>query len=299
MKFFKGENSGNIVTTAWKVTSERASAGDSFSLLEPNTSEGAHEKHLPVIKIKGSTVRVEVGSAEHPMLDAHYITFIALETKKGFQKKNLKPGDVPAAEFALTADDVPLAAYEYCNLHGLWKTPVKSASSISVKPRMLITYFSAGGTTAAAARKLADEVHADLYEIRPETPYTAADLDWTDKGSRSTAEMTDPSARPAISGEIPALSRYDTVLIGYPIWWGTAPRIINTFLETADLAGKTVVPFATSGGNSISKSEDLLQEQYPDQIKWHAGRLLSKSPSADEIRKWLADLIWLPDSDLA
>ena len=124
MKFFKGENSGNIVTTAWKVTSERASAGDSFSLLEPNTSEGAHEKHLPVIKIKGSTVRVEVGSAEHPMLDAHYIQWIMLETNLGRARRVLAPGSAPKACFRLVEGEKPVAAYEYCNLHGYWKKEI-------------------------------------------------------------------------------------------------------------------------------------------------------------------------------
>jgi len=150
--------------------------------------------------------------------------------------------------------------------------------------KTLVTYFSATGTTKKAAQQLADIIGADLYEITPETPYTDADLDWTNKQSRSSVEMKDLSSRPAIKGTVDNLSQYDTVYIGFPIWWYTAPTIINTFIEANDLKGKTVVPFATSGGSTIEKSCEDLKKTYPD-LKWKQGKLLNSIDRA-EIEAW-------------
>ena len=124
--------------------------------------------------------------------------------------------------------------------------------------KALVAYFSASGVTADAAKKLAEAEGADLYEIVPETPYTSADLDYTNKQSRSTLEMTDPSSRPALADRDAPIAGHDTIFLGFPIWWGTAPRIVNTFLESYDLSGKTIVLFATSGGSGFGKTaEDL------------------------------------------
>ena len=117
--------------------------------------------------------------------------------------------------------------------------------------KTLVVYFSATGTTKAAAQRLAQEFDADLYEITPEVPYTAADLNWRDKTSRSTIEMQDKTSRPAIKGRCENIADYDTVWIGFPIWWYTAPTIINTFIEAHDLSGKTLNVFATSGGSRL------------------------------------------------
>ena len=117
--------------------------------------------------------------------------------------------------------------------------------------KTLIVYFSATGNTKAAAQKLAQEFNADLYEITPEVPYTAADLDWRDKTSRSTLEMKDKTSRPAIKGRCENIADYDVVWIGFPIWWYTAPTIVNTFIEAHDLSGKTLNVFATSGGSDV------------------------------------------------
>ena len=114
--------------------------------------------------------------------------------------------------------------------------------------KTLVVYFSATGTTKAAAQRLAKEFNADLYEITPEVPYTSADLDWRDKNSRSTIEMKDKSSRPAIKGHCDNIADYDVVWIGFPVWWYTAPTIVNTFIEAHDLSGKTLNVFATSGG---------------------------------------------------
>ena len=115
----------------------------------------------------------------------------------------------------------------------------------------LVAYFSATGTTARAARRLAEAIGADLFEIAPEQPYTSADLNWNDKNSRSSREMADEKCRPAVAGNAPGMSAYDTVFVGFPIWWYVEPRIIDTFLEAHDLSGKTIVPFATSGGSGL------------------------------------------------
>lgn len=124
----------------------------------------------------------------------------------------------------------------------------------------LVVYFSATGTTEKLAETIADMVGADLYEIVPEEPYTDEDLDYNDDNSRANKEMNDEAARPAIASEtIENIDDYDTIFIGYPIWWGTMPRIINTFVETYDLSGKTVMPFCTSGGSGIATSETDLR----------------------------------------
>ena len=129
--------------------------------------------------------------------------------------------------------------------------------------KALVAYFSASGTTKRLAEKLAKVADADLFEIAPEQLYTAADLDWHDKKSRSSVEMADPSSRPAMVGTVENLAEYDTVFLGFPIWWYVAPTIINTFLEAHDFAGKTVVPFATSGGSGMGKTVKALKPSAP------------------------------------
>ena len=140
--------------------------------------------------------------------------------------------------------------------------------------KTLIVYFSATGNTRAAAQKLAKEFNADLYEITPEELYTAADLDWRDKTSRSTIEMQDKSSRPAIKGRCENIADYDTVWIGFPVWWYTAPTIVNTFIEAHDLSGKTLNVFATSGGSDVKDSYNDLKKAYP-QYTWGESRLMN------------------------
>lgn len=154
--------------------------------------------------------------------------------------------------------------------------------------KTLVAYFSATGVTKGAAEKLAEVTGGDLYEIQPEVPYTDADLDWQDKQSRSSVEMADLSSRPAIKGKVENLDDYDTVFIGFPVWWYTAPTIINTFIETNDLKGKTVIPFCTSGGSSIKKSAEDLKKAYPD-LNWKEGKLLNRIPKED-LETWVKGL---------
>ena len=145
--------------------------------------------------------------------------------------------------------------------------------------KVLIAYFSASGVTARAAREMAQATGADLYEIRPAEPYTAADLNWMDKGSRSTREMRDPACRPAVAEPVEDMGQYDTVFVGFPIWWGVEPRIVDTFLEGYDFSGKTLIPFATSGGSGVGRAEKSLRERCP-KAAWQQGRLVNSGGAA-------------------
>lgn len=146
--------------------------------------------------------------------------------------------------------------------------------------KKLVAYYSASGVTARKAKDLASEVGADVYEIVPAQKFTSADLDWTNRKSRSTLEMRDPSSRPELAEKTTELSGYDTVYIGFPIWWGVAPRVINTFIENNDLAGKKIGIFATSGGTGISAAIKDLQKKYPD-LDIRGGKLLNGSVKGD------------------
>ena len=155
--------------------------------------------------------------------------------------------------------------------------------------KILVACFSAGGETARLAKTIAEVVDGDLFEIKPETPYAAADLDWTDSRSRSTLEMNDEGCRPAIAGRVEDMARYDTVFVGFPIWWYQAPRIIETFLEGYDFAGKTLVPFATSGGSGMGKTGSILKAVCPA-ATWLPGKRMQSRESAEAVRKWLDEL---------
>ena len=139
--------------------------------------------------------------------------------------------------------------------------------------KKLVAYFSASGITKKAAERLAAQQGADLFEIRPIQPYTKADLDWTNKKSRSTLEMTEKGSRVAIAEKVPDMKQYDEIFLGFPIWWGVAPHIINSFLEQYDLAGKTISPFATSGGSGYGRSNKELEASAPG-AKFNPGRML-------------------------
>lgn len=155
--------------------------------------------------------------------------------------------------------------------------------------RKLVAYFSASGVTAKVAETLSEAIGADLYEIEPEVPYTKEDLDWMDKQSRSTIEMNDPASRPAIAGKRDNMDDYDTVFVGFPIWWYVAPTIINTFLESYDLTGKTIIPFATSGGSGMGKTNEKLQPSCPNS-KLIEGKVFKKSASKSELAAWVEGL---------
>ena len=153
------------------------------------------------------------------------------------------------------------------------------------KMKTLVAYFSATGTTEAVAKDLAEVAGATLYEIKPEVRYTAADLDWRDKQSRSTLEMQDKMSRPAIVEDLKDADSYDVIYIGFPIWWYTAPTIINTFIDTYGFDGKTVKLFATSGGSGIAGADKQFREQYPG-INWKEGKLLNDASKKD-LESWV------------
>lgn len=156
--------------------------------------------------------------------------------------------------------------------------------------KILVAYFSASGQTARLAKTLAETTHADLFAIEPETPYTPADLDWNDNTSRSTVEMRDPSSRPAIAKRIKNMDSYETVFVGFPIWWGVAPHIINAFLESYDFSGKTVIPFATSGGSGMGSTDSVLKGSCPSAAAWRTGKLLRSSASGHSLESWVKGL---------
>lgn len=162
-------------------------------------------------------------------------------------------------------------------------------SSEGQKTKVLVAYFSATNTTKGVAEHIADGLHADLYEIVPEEPYTDVDLNYNDNNSRTTIEMNDPDARPAISGSVENMEEYDIVFIGYPIWWAEAPRIINTFLESYDFSGKTIVPFCTSGSSGVGSSATNL-EQLTSGATWLDGKRFSGGVSSEELMEWVNGL---------
>ena len=157
----------------------------------------------------------------------------------------------------------------------------------------LVAYFSASEAhiTAQVAKTLAEAADADLFEIVPEAIYTAEDLDWRNEQSRSTIEMKDSTARPAVATKVENMAQYNTIYVGFPIWWYTAPRIINTFLEQYDLTGKTIIPFATSGGSDMGKSGEDLQKASAPNANWILpGKVLNGNPPVDSIKAWIQTL---------
>ena len=152
--------------------------------------------------------------------------------------------------------------------------------------KVLVAYFSASGVTAKAAQKLAKAAKGDLFEIKPEKPYTSADLNWNDKNSRSSVEMNDRSCRPAIASKLDNMADYDVVFVGFPVWWYREPSIIDTFIESYDFGGKTVIPFATSGGSGLGETAKNLQALAPA-AKVVEGKKLSAMATETEIENWV------------
>lgn len=155
--------------------------------------------------------------------------------------------------------------------------------------KVLVTYFSASGVTRDVAQNIADSIGGDLFEIRAKIPYTEQDINWHDKNSRSSIEMNDKSSRPEIEVTVSKLDEYETILIGFPVWWYTAPTIINTFIESLDLSGKTLIPFCTSGGTGISGCEKDLRNEYPG-YSWKEGKRFTGNESKESIKNWIGGL---------
>ncbi len=157
--------------------------------------------------------------------------------------------------------------------------------------KALVAYFSASGTTARVAKELAQAAGADLYEIRPQVPYTKADLNWMDKKSRSSVEMNDKSSRPALADQDANIAAYDTILLGFPIWWYVAPTIINSFLESYDFSGKKIILFATSGGSGFGKTVAGLKPSVAADATIIEGKLLNGRQSEASLKAWVETVI--------
>lgn len=157
--------------------------------------------------------------------------------------------------------------------------------------KALIAYFSASGTTAHIAKELAQAAGADLYEIRPQMPYTKADLNWTDKKSRSSVEMNDKSSRPVLADKDANIAAYDTILLGFPIWWYVAPTIINSFLESYNFSGKKIILFATSGGSGFGKTVAELRPSVAADTTIIEGKLLNGRQSEASLKAWIKTII--------
>ena len=200
-------------------------------------------------------------------------------TIPGFFKENTKiiPKNSKEIQRSILTQHSTRTIFIICFLTQCQFYDLKGVFSMSKKT--LVAYFSASGVTAKAAKEIAQATGADLYEIAPQTPYTSADLNWMDKKSRSSLEMADASCRPALAQPVPDMTQYNTVLVGFPVWWYVEPRIIDTFLESLDLSGKTMIPFATSGGSGIEKSVKNMQAHYP-QADWKPGKLVNHGAGA-------------------
>ncbi len=152
--------------------------------------------------------------------------------------------------------------------------------------KTLVAVFSASGVTKRVGEKISEIAGGDFFEITPKELYTSDDLNWMNKQSRSSVEMNDPASRPEIANQVSDMDSYDTVIIGFPIWWGVAPRIIETFLESYDFSGKTILPFCTSGGSGVGRSDRELEKNVSGDVKWGKGIQINR-PNEAEIKKWL------------
>ena len=156
--------------------------------------------------------------------------------------------------------------------------------------KILVAVFSASGVTKAVGEEIARVVDADFFEIVPQELYSSDDLNWMNKKSRSSVEMNDPTARPEIAGKVADMDSYDVVIVGFPIWWGAAPRIIDTFLESYDFSGKKIVPFCTSGGSGVGRSDTVLHKDVSGDVKWAKGKQINRANEA-EIRRLLNEVL--------
>jgi len=204
-------------------------------------------------------------------------TLVACDGNSGNVPPSIEPSSPPSVQ---PSEDQPAET----------PVPVLTESSAPEQSgRVLVAYFSATGNTGAVADIITAHLSADAYEIAPEQPYTAADLDYGDRSSRSSVEMDDPSARPAISGNMESMENYDVVFLGYPIWWGEAPRIISTFLESYDFSGKTIVPFCTSSSSGMGSSAKNLESLTPG-AQWLDGQRFGEHPGESDVTAWVDGL---------
>lgn len=195
-------------------------------------------------------------------------------------KKKFYALTIVAALFGTTPTD----AAESCTQQS------KSSNKSNKEMKTLVVCYSATGTTKAVAQRFAKLADADFYEIKPQKAYSSADLNWRDPDSRCCRENGDPASRPALADHNARVESYDVIFVGYPIWWGAAPRVVNSFLESYDFGGKTVVPFATSGGSPIGNAAEYLGVSCPSTTTFRRGKLFGGRPSDSELTSWLDSL---------
>ena len=213
------------------------------------------------------------------------LTLAACGSKSGQDSTSSSPapeGNTPTS----TAPEIPPANQPEDTTPTEEQTPEGTDDS---EKKVLIAYFSATNNTENIANHLNEILDADLYEIVPEQPYTADDLNYNDSSSRSSQEMNDPDSRPVISGSVENMEQYDVIFLGYPIWWGEAPRIINTFLESYDLSGKTIAPFCTSASSPLGSSATKLQD-LTGSAAWLEGQRFSGGASVSDVQSWVDSL---------
>ena len=288
-QFYRCGGCGNFVAFIGEKTAcTPKCCGEPMTLLEPNTTDAAVEKHVPAVTVDGNKITVQVGSTLHPMTEEHHIAFICLETSFGRQLRYLNPGDEPKAVFYMAEGDEAVSVYAYCNLHGLWEKDLTEPEKAPTK--VLVSYFSTDGGTKQVAETVAEVTGGDLFEIAPKVPYTDDDLDWTDRSSRSNQEMHDDSARPALAKGLEDAGKYDVIFVGFPIWWGMTPKAVFTFFDGLDLAGKTIIPFCTSGGSKASMVDKDFDQNVKGAAKILPANLLNGKPGKEEIEKWVRGL---------
>ena len=170
------------------------------------------------------------------------------------------------------------------------QTAQAESKAPAAKGKILVAYFSATGNTRTLAENTAKALNADIYEIRPEVPYSKEDLNYNDESTRATVEQKNDSARPKLADKNAPIANYDTIVLAYPIWWGQAPRIMDTFVESYDFTGKKLTAVCTSGGSDIGTSADYLQKLTKGKAEWKAGKLFSPQAKAEEIKSWFNGL---------
>ncbi len=209
------------------------------------------------------------------------ISLVACGSEENSGDATQAAGDDSRMAESTMETEITTAAENKAEVEGVTEDTTASQTSTHI----LVVYFSATGNTRAVAENIANGLQADIYEIVPEEPYTDADLNYNDNNSRSTLEMKDASARPGISGVVDNFDQYDTVFLGYPIWWGEAPRILDTFVENYDFTGKTVIPFCTSASSGIGSSADTLKE-LAGSGDWMDGQRFNGTESEDQVMEW-------------
>ena len=168
--------------------------------------------------------------------------------------------------------------------------PAKESPATAPTKKVLVAYFSCTGTTKTLAENAAEVLQADLYEIKPEVPYTEKDLNWRDETTRATVEQRDESSRPALADKNAPVAQYETIVIAFPIWWGIAPRIIDTFVESYDFSNKKIIPICTSGGSEVGASADYLKSLASDSATWFDGKSFFKNGTKDDLKNYFDSL---------